>query len=170
MPPKRIIHDEAHMTSSLKDNLKEQHLQGASARGRRNGGNNAMNGSSLKDVDNASSSTGQTASDPSSSSNITWSTQDTSVLQAYRRAHRLDCPSAFKNPLAHVVLSQGVGLHSPTMARKSKRRVEKSQLSLAVRKHFNASLVVENDVIVNWLYASKQNDKEFRIRFAPQRR
>lgn len=74
------------------------------------------------------------------------------------------------------------------MAReKSKRRVQKEQLALAVRKNFNALGVTESDVIVDWLYKSKTKgtalwhtarrfgadqppEKEFRVRFAPPRR
>ena len=45
---------------------------------------------------------------------------------------------------------------SPTMARaKSKRRVHKDQLAMAVRKNFNALGVTESDVIVDWLYKTK---------------
>jgi hypothetical protein len=85
-----------------------------------------------------------------------WTSQEPAVLQGYRRAYRLDTPSTFKNPLSHVVLSQGIGRMSPTMARaKSKRRVHKDQLALAVRKNFNALGVTESDVIVDWLYKTK---------------
>ncbi|OAL48001.1 hypothetical protein IQ07DRAFT_514905 [Pyrenochaeta sp. DS3sAY3a] len=165
MPPKRNPDDGPQ---NLKEKL--QNLQNANARGRRNAGMVAANGSTLKEVDNASTNSGQTSND-SSSSNIKWSSQETSVLQGYRRAYRLDTPSAFKNPLSHVVLSQGVGRLSPTMARpKSKRRVHKDQLALAVRKNFNALGVSESDVIVDWLYKTKHQDKEFRVRFAPQRK
>lgn len=91
-----------------------------------------------------------------SSQQIKWSSQDPSVLQGYRRAYRLDCPSSFKNPLSHVVLSQGIGRMSPTMARpKGKRRVQKDQLGMAVKKSFNSQAVTESDVIVDWLYKSK---------------
>jgi hypothetical protein len=87
---------------------------------------------------------------------IKWSSQESSVLQGYRRAYRLDCPSSFKNPLSHVVLNQGIGRMSPTMSRpKSKRRVHKDQLGLAVKKSFNSQAVTESDVIVDWLYKSK---------------
>jgi histone deacetylase complex subunit SAP30 len=58
---------------------------------------------------------------------------------------------------------------------------------MAVRRHFNALGVTESDVIVDWLYKSKHQgtartqldtdamahritDKEFRVRFAPQRK
>jgi histone deacetylase complex subunit SAP30 len=78
------------------------------------------------------------------------------VLHNYRRAYRLDTPSTFKNPLSHVVLGQGIGRFSPTMAQpKSKRRVHKDQVAMAVRRHFNALGVTESDVIVDWLYKSK---------------
>jgi histone deacetylase complex subunit SAP30 len=209
MPPKRNHDDAAH--SSLKDKL--QNLQGSNARGGRRNGPNAMNGSSLKEVDNASTNSGQTSTDLSSSGNVSrdprlryrilchavantyslqqikWSSQESSVLRDYRRAHRLDCPSSFKNPLSHVVLSQGIGRMSPTMARsKAKRRVQKETLAMAVKKSFNAGAVSESDVIVDWLYKSKNqgrppqanlsytalltftSDKEFRVRFAPQRK
>ncbi|KAH9877046.1 hypothetical protein IAQ61_002407 [Plenodomus lingam] len=170
MPPKRT-HDEPQ-PGSLKEKLQHLQASNANARGRRNGGANTMNGSSLKEVDNASTNSGQTSHDSSSSSsNIKWASQDASVLQGYRRAYRLDTPSAFKNPLSHVVLNQGIGRFSPTMARpKSKRRVHKDQLALAVRKNFNALAVNEGDVIIDWLYKSKHQDKEFRVRFAPQRK
>ena len=113
------------------------------------------------------------------------------MLQSYRRVYRLDTPSTFKNPLSHVVLNQGIGRMSPTMARaKSKRRVHKDQLAMAVRKNFNALGVNESDVIVDWLYKTKHQgmpstlkhplyqstadtlslDKEFRVRFTPQRK
>ncbi|KAF1830714.1 hypothetical protein BDW02DRAFT_591650 [Decorospora gaudefroyi] len=167
MPPKRH-HDET--SSSLKEKL--QNIQGPNARGgRRNGATNTINGSSLKEVDNASTNSGLTSADPSSSGHIKWSAQDPSVLRAYRRAHRLDCPSSFKNPLSHVVLHQGIGRMSPTMARqKEKRRVQKETLALSVRKHFNAGSLTESEVIVDWLYKSKHQDKEFRVRFAPLRK
>lgn len=87
---------------------------------------------------------------------MSWSSQDHKLLQGYRRTYRLDTPSAFKNPLSHVILGNGVGRYSPTMARpKSKRRVQKDQLALAVRKNFNALGVSETDVIVDMLYKTK---------------
>jgi hypothetical protein len=119
-----------------------------------------------------------------------WASQEPAVLQSYRRAYRLDTPSTFSNPLSHVVLGHGIGRLSPTMARpKAQRRVHKDQLALAVRKNFNALGVSESDVIVDWLYKTKHQgtlivqaiqkqcrhtnttpDKEFRVRFAPQRK
>ncbi|KAF2125102.1 hypothetical protein P153DRAFT_370424 [Dothidotthia symphoricarpi CBS 119687] len=165
MPPAKRVHEDAQQ---LKEKLHS--LQGTNARGRRNGGIVTTNGSSLKEVDNASTNSGHTSTE-ASSSNMKWASQDAAVLQSYRRAYRLETPSTFKNPLSHVVLSQGIGRFSPTMARpKPKRRVHKDQLALAVRKNFNALGVSEADVIVDWLYKSKHQDKEFRVRFAPQRK
>jgi hypothetical protein len=68
MPPKRTHNpDEAH--TSLKDKL--QNLQGSNARGgRRNGAAGAVNGSGLKEVDNASTNSGHTSVDLSSSGNV----------------------------------------------------------------------------------------------------
>ncbi|KAJ4288435.1 hypothetical protein N0V90_011670 [Kalmusia sp. IMI 367209] len=167
MPPKRAHED----PQSLKEKLHSLQA-GTNARGRRNGNANHINGSNLKEVmssngDNASTHSGQ----PEHTSGMSWNTQDHAVLQGYRRAYRLDTPSAFKNQGSHIVLSQGIGRLSPTMARsKSKRRVEKSQLSLAVRKNFNAQAVSETNCIIDWMYTVKSQDKEFRVRFAPQRK
>ncbi|KAF2791023.1 hypothetical protein K505DRAFT_377087 [Melanomma pulvis-pyrius CBS 109.77] len=168
MPPKRTQEDPL----TLKEKLHS--LQGTNARGRRNGTTNLANGSHLKEVmsstaDNASTNSGQ--NDHNSTSGMSWSKQDSTLLQGYRRAYRLDTPSAFKNPLSHVVLGNGIGRFSPTMARpKAKRRVHKDQLALTVRKNFNALGVNETDVIVDLLYKVKNQEKEFRVRFAPQRR
>ncbi|KAF2684580.1 hypothetical protein K458DRAFT_431490 [Lentithecium fluviatile CBS 122367] len=167
MPPARRTHEDPQ---SLKEKLHS--LQGGNARGRRNGNTNVTNGSNLKEVmssngDNASTNSGQNEH----TSGISWGTQDAAVLQGYRRAYRLDTPAAFKNPLSHVVLNQGIGRLSPTMARKKdKRRVKKEQLALAVRKNFNAQAVTETSCIVDWIYTVKNQDKEFRVRFAPQRK
>ena len=91
---------------------------------------------------------------------ISWNTQDAAVLQGYRRAYHLDTPAAFKNPLSHVVLNQGIGRLSPTMARKKdKRRVKKEQLALAVRKNFNAQAVTETNCIVDWIYTVKNQGR-----------
>lgn len=62
MPPAKRVHDDAQQ---LKEKLHS--LQGTNARGRRIGGTNATNGSNLKEVDNASTHSGQTLSEASSS-------------------------------------------------------------------------------------------------------
>jgi histone deacetylase complex subunit SAP30 len=164
MPPAKRNHEDVQA-------LKEK-LQGSNARGRRTqgAGTQPATSSALKEVDNASTNSGHTAAD-ASPSHMKWTSQEPAVLQSYRRAYRLDTPSTFSNPLSHVVLGHGIGRYSPTMARpKAQRRVHKDQLALAVRKNFNALGVSESDVIVDWLYKTKHQDKEFRVRFAPQRK
>ncbi|KAF2469659.1 uncharacterized protein BDR25DRAFT_178738, partial [Lindgomyces ingoldianus] len=153
MPPAKRAHED---TLTLKEKLHS--LQGTTARGRRNGHASLTNGSNLKEVmsstaDNASTNSGQ---NEQNGSGVSWSSQDVSLLQGYRRAYRLDTPSSFKNPLSHVVLGSGIGRYSPTMARpKAKRRAHKDQLALSVRKNFNALGVNETDVIVHLLYKVK---------------
>jgi hypothetical protein len=41
--------------------------------------------------------------------------------------------------------------------RKDKRRIQREGLAMAVRKHFNASAVNENDAVVNTLYKARTN-------------
>ena len=70
MPPAKRLQED---TSTLKDKLHS--LQGANARGRRNGASNLANGSHLKEVmsstaDNASTNSGQ--NDHSSSSGVSY--------------------------------------------------------------------------------------------------
>ncbi len=62
MPPKRVTEDGPQ---NLKEKLSA--LQGTNARGRRNGGQNAMNGGVLKEADIASTNSGQTSNELSSS-------------------------------------------------------------------------------------------------------
>ncbi|KAF2271501.1 uncharacterized protein EI97DRAFT_437817 [Westerdykella ornata] len=168
MPPAKRAAPEDPL--SLKEKLNS--VQAPGARGRRIGTANVTNGSHLKEVitstaDSASTSSSQTEQ---SASGISWTSQDRTLLQGYRRAYRLDTPSSFKNPLSNIVLGSGIGLCSPTMARpKSKRRVHKDQLAMAVRKNFNANGVNETDVLVDLLYKVKHQDKEFRARFAPRK-
>jgi hypothetical protein len=59
----------------------------------------------------------------------------------------------------------GVGKHSPTMLRRAQAgapavRQTREQLQLAVRKHFNAMMVVENDVIASLIHKIGQDDAE----------
>lgn len=97
-------------------------------------------------------------------SQIPWSKVDTEILHNYRRAYRLDCPSAYKNPCAESILESGIGRNSPTMARpRNKRRVHKDQLAKTVRKHFKSLPVNENEVIVDLLYKVKTKG-EFLLR------
>ncbi|KAF2636768.1 hypothetical protein P280DRAFT_472670 [Massarina eburnea CBS 473.64] len=165
MPPassKRTAED----AQSLKEKLHNLPSHPARA-GRRNG---ATNGSNLKDV---MSSNGDNASSTNESeyAGTKWETQPATTLHGYRRAHRMDAATAYKNPLSHVVLNQGIGKMSPTSARpRGKRRVEKRDLAVEVRKHFNAQAVSETNCIIDLIYKIKNQDNEFRVRFAPPRR
>jgi hypothetical protein len=49
---------------------------------------------------------------------------------------------------------------SPTMARrKEQRRQSKEQLANAVRKHFNSMGIIENEVVVDFLYKVRHQGK-----------
>lgn len=118
-----------------------------------------------------------------------WAKIDSSILHEYRYAYRLNTPSAFSNPHNELVLSRGIGKMSPTMVRrKERRRQSKEQLTHAVRKHFNGLGIQENEVVVDFLYKVHHSgisspepsikqasltqfspDKNFRMRFAPQK-
>jgi hypothetical protein len=45
---------------------------------------------------------------------VPWSDLPLDILHAYRHVHKLPTPSAFSSDYSRVVLSQGVGLRSPT--------------------------------------------------------
>ncbi|KAF8416986.1 hypothetical protein EV426DRAFT_625010 [Tirmania nivea] len=47
-------------------------------------------------------------------------------------------------------------------------RVTREQLATVVRKNFNAQPISESDVIVNFLYSVKNQDRTFRLRFPPR--
>ncbi|KAJ5133183.1 hypothetical protein N7526_004548 [Penicillium atrosanguineum] len=55
------------------------------------------------------------------------------ILHAYRHAHKLPTPSAFSNDYSRVVLSQGVGLRSPTAlaARRAQSSKDRSEWNTA---------------------------------------
>ncbi|KAK8243282.1 hypothetical protein IWZ00DRAFT_513127 [Phyllosticta capitalensis] len=137
-------------------------------RGRRNGGTTLTNGSHLKETMSVSTdfarhtgrNAGQQAQNASSGGQMSWPSEDLSLLMNYRSSHRLDAPGAFKNPLAPAILGRGIGKYSPTMARKkNERRISKDQLATAVRKNFNALAVSESEVIVDLLYKVKMQGK-----------
>jgi len=49
---------------------------------------------------------------------------------------------------------------SPTMARrKEQRRQSKEQLANTVRKHFNSMGIIENEVVVDFLYKVRHQGK-----------
>ncbi|KAI1393951.1 uncharacterized protein F4822DRAFT_386513 [Hypoxylon trugodes] len=85
---------------------------------------------------------------------LQWPSFDRDILHDYRRKYLLPTPTAFANPYHHWVLSRpGIGLRSPTMARKQEyRRQSKEDLTKAVRKHFNALGVQETEVIVDFVH------------------
>ncbi|POS87903.1 hypothetical protein EPUL_000251 [Erysiphe pulchra] len=145
----------------------------SSGKGRRAAGL-AAQGSSHKDVLRTGSSTKSTW--PSNSADedansLQWSSFDSSILHAYRYDYRLDTPAAFKKPYNHIALSRSpIGKYSPTMAgKRDQRRQTKDQLAAAVRNHFKCMGIVENDVVVEFLYKVHYQDKSFRMRFAPKR-
>ncbi|KAH9897226.1 hypothetical protein F4778DRAFT_744840 [Xylariomycetidae sp. FL2044] len=161
MPPaksKQNQDDEKSETSSLKDrNGHGSNSHHANGKLRRVG---SSTGSQLKDVTNVNGSSAATtapASQPASSSGLQWSAFERDLLHDYRREYRLETPTAFSNSYHHWVLSRpGIGLRSPTMARRAEfRRQSKDELTKVVRKHFNGLGVQENDVIVNFLHRVK---------------
>ncbi|KAK6220519.1 hypothetical protein QIS74_06021 [Colletotrichum tabaci] len=86
---------------------------------------------------------------------IQWNTFNRDTLHAYRREHHINTPTSFSCSYRQLVLSRpgGIGLHSPTMARKKEnRRQSKEQLAMTVRKHFNGVGIQENDVIVDFIH------------------
>ncbi|KAF1987523.1 hypothetical protein K402DRAFT_420324 [Aulographum hederae CBS 113979] len=170
-------------TAYLKAKLAAQ-TQTTGARGRRGGGGvggggggGHGNGSNLKEVVSSSSSkngNGNGSGDVVDGVNggtggINWSAIPPSSLHSYRRAYRLPTPSTFSNPLAHVFLtSTFIGKASPTMAQpRAHRRVQKEQLALAVRKHFNSLAVKEDDVMVETLCRVRDQERSFRMKFGP---
>ncbi|KAJ5805189.1 hypothetical protein N7474_011076 [Penicillium riverlandense] len=45
---------------------------------------------------------------------LPWSDLPLDILHAYRHAHKLSTPSAYSNDYSRIILSQGIGLRSPT--------------------------------------------------------
>ncbi|KAF6234472.1 hypothetical protein HO173_007097 [Letharia columbiana] len=185
MPPQRNrngFDDSRSEASSTRD--KQPAYTGIS-KGRRNG-TSTLAGSNLKDVTNAQTPTSGQQGDAVVS--IDWQTFDTSVLHAYRHVHRLNTPPAFISSYNQRMLTRpGIGQHSPTMARhRARRRTGKAVLALAVRKDFNAAIVLESELISSFLYVVQNQgnitsaywnscpklltvsaDKNFRMRFEP---
>lgn len=82
-----------------------------------------------------------------------WANAPPELLNTYRVAHNLSTPAAFTSRRNEALLTNGIGLQSPTMVRKrEKRRVSKDQLAMAVRKHFNGAAVNEADVVVELVH------------------
>lgn len=177
MPPPRSRpqpDDSRSEASSTKEKVGTTTTSVLNGKGRRLG-SNAVTGSSLRDVVTAGqnnivasgSGTGNSEATPG----IQWSSFDDTVLHNYRYDYRLNTPAAFNKPYNQLVLSQSpIGRMSPTMVRqKQQRRQRKDQLATAVRKHFNGMGVAETEVVVDFLYKVRHQDKNFRMRFSPQR-
>jgi hypothetical protein len=92
---------------------------------------------------------------------LQWSSFDASILHGYRHDYRLNTPAAFNKPYNQLILSRSaIGRMSPTMARrKEQRRQSKEQLANSVRKHFNSMGIIENEVVVDFLYKVRWQGK-----------
>lgn len=177
MPPSRPRaqpDDSRSEASSTKEKVGTSMSNAINGKGRRIG-STAAPGSSLRDVVTAGQTSavagvsGSSGSDPNPG--IQWSSFEPSVLNGYRHDYRLNTPAAFNKQYNQLVLSTSpIGRMSPTMARhKQERRQSKDQLANSVRKHFNSMGIIENEVIVDFLYKVRWQDKNFRMRFTPQR-
>ncbi|KAL8659613.1 MAG: hypothetical protein Q9226_000318 [Calogaya cf. arnoldii] len=100
---------------------------------------------------------------------VDWSNMDTSVLNAYRQLHRLPLPPTFGSGFNERILGRtGVCRRSPTMIRhKARRKTNKEQMVLAVKKDFNDAMINELDSITTFLYSIHNKDKSFRMHFSP---
>ncbi|TDZ26402.1 hypothetical protein Cob_v000871 [Colletotrichum orbiculare MAFF 240422] len=160
MPPKSskatAAHDDAKAEGTT---TKEKHMSGSGSHS--NGKLRRVassTGSNLREVTNASAAADTTAAstkEQAPNPGLQWNTFDRETLHAYRREHHLSTPTSFSCSYRQLVLSRpgGIGLHSPTMARKKEyRRQSKEQLAMVVRKHFNGVGVQENDVIVDFIH------------------
>ncbi|CZR62394.1 related to SAP30 Subunit of the histone deacetylase B complex [Phialocephala subalpina] len=164
--------DSRSEASSTKEKVGTNTTTNPNGKGRRVAGT-ANGASSLRDVVTAGPST---AGGPSSTAlaentpGLQWNSFDASVLHAYRYDYRLNTPAAFNKPYNQLVLSRSpIAKGSPTMARrKEDRRQSKEQLANTVRKHFNSMGIAENDVVVDFLYKVRWQDKNFRLRFSAQ--
>lgn len=175
MPPSRARlgpEDTRSEASSTRERPVSASHPAAGTRDRRNGNVTATTGSSLKDVTAAMPGAGPTIIGNGSAEGgggISWSSLDPAILHSYRHAYRLSSAAAFSHPYNQIILTNsGIGKHSPTMARpKDRRRVGKEQLALAVRKNFNGLGIQEGEVVVDFLYKVRWQDKNFRMRFTP---
>lgn len=164
--------DSRSEASSTKEKVGTNLTSNVNGKGRRVAGN-TTGASSLRDVVTAGQSTAGGASSTALAENtpgLQWNSFDASVLHAYRYDYRLNTPAAFNKPYNQLVLSRSpIAKGSPTMARrKEDRRQSKEQLANTVRKHFNSMGIAENDVVVDFLYKVRWQDKNFRLRFSAQ--
>ncbi|TVY18004.1 hypothetical protein LARI1_G004450 [Lachnellula arida] len=192
-PRSKPQHDDSRSeASSTKEKAGPSSSNAPNGKGRRAGGT-AAGGSSLRDVVSVghnNTAAGNTEATPSTT--IDWTSFDSSTLNNYRYGYRLNTPSAFNKPYNRLILSQSaIGRMSPTMARKKEqRRQTHEQLANTARKHFNNMGIVENEIVVDFLYkvrfqgelvlpgrelnrfgikTDSSADKNFRMRFDPHR-
>ncbi|KAI0020954.1 hypothetical protein F4780DRAFT_739574 [Xylariomycetidae sp. FL0641] len=153
MPPaKSKAHQNNHDdTKSETASAKERNGHGSNNHKMRRVGSST---GSQAPVNGTTSAAAPAVSQPTQAPGLQWSAFDRDVLHDYRREHRLDTPTAFAHSYHHWVLSQpGIGLRSPTMARRfPHRRQTKEDLAKVVKKHFNGVGMQENDVIVSFLH------------------
>ncbi|RDL38865.1 Uncharacterized protein BP5553_03205 [Venustampulla echinocandica] len=177
MPPsksKQHQDDSRSEASSTKEKPGSNSSTAANGKNRRIAGTAAA-GSSLRDVVTAGPSNTPAAVSGTAGADaapgLQWSSFEPEILHGYRYDYRLNTPAAFNKPYNEMVLAHSsIGRMSPTMARrKEQRRQGKDQLANAVRKHFNSMGIAENEVVVDFLYKVRWQDKNFRMRFAPQR-
>ncbi|CAG8071547.1 unnamed protein product [Penicillium salamii] len=113
---------------------------------------------------------------------LPWTDLPLEILHSYRHLHKLPTPSAFASDYSRIVLSQGVGLRSPTSLaarraqssrsdslRRGQDRVSKDQFALVVRRHFNSAGLSEQETIARFLYTVREErrGRQFRLRFQP---
>ncbi|QSZ33525.1 hypothetical protein DSL72_005093 [Monilinia vaccinii-corymbosi] len=171
----RTLPDDSE-ASSTKEKGNPSATPATNGKGKR-GANNAVH-ANASGTHSTPAASGTVAGAAGSTSNtdgnvgIQWSEFDPNVLHRYRYEHRMNTPPAFNNSYNQTVLSQSsIGRMSPSMVRKKEhKRQSKDQLANAVRKHFNSQSVNETEVIVNFLYKVRYQDKKFRMRFMPQLR
>lgn len=123
---------------------------GTNARDTANGGAVAPAASTA-----ATSSSAAAAGQEATAPGLQWPAFDRDTLHAYRRAYRLNTPTAFTSDYHQWILTQAgsIGIYSPTIARRKElRRQTKDQLTNTIRKHFNGLGVQENDIIVDFLH------------------
>ncbi|KAF2094057.1 hypothetical protein NA57DRAFT_47194 [Rhizodiscina lignyota] len=173
MPPaRRALQEDSKSEESTREKLKS--LPYGAGRGKR--ASNIANGTNLREIATSNSLAAATngALEPPDGI-MNWNNESLDLLHRYRHTYRLSSPSAFSNPISPIILSPhiglGIGKYSPTMARaKSKRRITKEQLALAVRKNFNAMAVDEAEVLADLYYSVGHQDKTFRVKFAPPKK
>ncbi|KAJ5729403.1 uncharacterized protein N7483_003911 [Penicillium malachiteum] len=72
--------------------------------------------------------------EPEEQPRVPWSDLPLEILHAYRHIHKLPTPSAFSNDYSRIVLSQGVGLRSPTALAARRANNPQSTQSTSTRR------------------------------------